>query len=1241
MTPDGTPDPGGTPRPPDPARDAVDAYEQTGDLTALQRGIQVTRAALRQALTGAAGKRADAGEQVRLHTDLAVLLATYGNAAGDGGAAGEGLRLFAQAAAAASADAGPAAARETTRALASWASALVSEHDRTGAPGLLTQARTLAGQAIDAAVPGTTGRSDALSALAGVLIREYQDTGSLPAIDEAITVLRESVALAERSDDPALESGPDPDLDAKTRNLAVALNLRASARIPADSRDPRHGQQARDPERDHAEAVALLRALAGRTPAGSPRRPGRLAALATVLHDGYEEFGTPTADEALALTAEAHATARGPARAAFAADLAAAMLGSFQRGGDKAILDRAARLLAEAARTPGLEAPALAELDTRLGAVLTTRYVQFGDPADLDAALEALSRARTRDALRGPDRVQAASDLGAALHELSVRSGRPAQLQEAIEVLEAGRREAGNSRGRVFRNLLANLGAVYLGHHEVFGDRESLDSAIGCLDEAATGPGRTPSAWQASRGQAYQARFLMTGSPADLERALAALREAAAMAGREPATRRSALGNLAEALRLHALLVPPEGRAAAWAEAAGAGEAALEGAAFPDERALRLSNLGALLMDSHDAVPDPGARRQALACLREAAGISRPEDPRRAVYLANLASACFTLGLDDGSPPSSPPAIARARELLREAAATASAAPQHRVWAAYTQAQLACQAGDLDEGIEAFSAAIALIPEMAGQRLARRDRERHLAGLSELARDAAACALQYGDPARAVEFLEHGRGTLISDLLRDTDDEAVLAARRPDLASRLQRAEAGLAALNASQQPGTGTRRLQLAADRSAVIAEIRACGVAELAGFRQPLTLAGLARALPGPVVVVNVSEYRSDALILAGRKLRVLPCPGLTPAALRGYLTRFDKALAGLAAAADDAAADAAWPELQEAFHATARWLWDILAQPVLDQLGLTGNSGTTGAGDLRDAPRIWWVPTGELARFALHAAGYHGPPHSLARSVAGRVVSSYATSLTSLRQAITSRAPEHPPDGAEPGALAVAMPHTPALGPAGDLPCAMAEMGVVVRRFPAAVTLTGTAATRAAVLAAIKNASIAHFGCHATIVPADPSRGRLLVHDGAIPITELQALPAWRRGLAFLSACDTASARGDIPDEFVHLASAFQVIGFEHVIGTAWQVPDDITLAVTEGFYAAVWDPEAGRNADPAAALHASAAAALAADPLNPFPWAYVHYGADSTTGDLRRAPSPGGRLQKAGSPDCSAT
>ena len=428
-----------------------------------------------------------------------------------------------------------------------------------------------------------------------------------------------------------------------------------------------------------------------------------------------------------------------------------------------------------------------------------------------------------------------------------------------------------------------------------------------------------------------------------------------------------------------------------------------------------------------------------------------------------------------------------------------------------------------------------------------------------------------------MEFLEHGRGTLISDLLRDTHDEAILTARRPDLASRLLRADAELAALNASDQPGTGARgcssRRPVRRDR-----EIRACGEPELAGFRQPLTLAGLARALPGPVVVINVSEYRSDALILAGRKLRVLPCPGLTPAALRGYLARFDRALASLAAAADDAAADAAWPELEEAFHATARWLWDVLAQSVLDHLGLTESlSATAGAGDLHQAPRIWWVPTGELARFPVHAAGYHGSPHSAARSVFSHAVSSYATSLTSLRQAITSQAPEQPPDGAVPGALAVVMPRTPPSARPATCPAPWPRWrwSCAVSRWPSPwpgqlrhgrrrspPSRTRASPTSAATLRSCPQTRHAD-GCSSTTGPS-PSRTA-----GTAGLAAGPGVPVRLRH---------GERRGDIPDEFVHLASAFQVIGFEHVVGTAWQVPDDITLAVTEGFYAAVWDTEA---------------------------------------------------------------
>jgi tetratricopeptide (TPR) repeat protein len=1159
------------------ARAAVDAYQRTGDDAILVRAIRAATAAA----THAAGPR----------IDLAVLLCTYGAARDDDASVREGLDLFAS-----MADDQGLTPDERSRALVSWANALVTEHHLTAAAEPLEQAWALAARALEAASPGME-RSDAQAALASVLLARHQDTGADDPLDGAIAALREAVALTEADD--------DPDRDSKVQKLAVALSMRSAARLT---------------RADHEEAVTLLRGLLGRTPVGSPLRPDRLKAVAVALADGHDSYGLDALNEVADLLNRAHATATGRLRALIAADLAATLLARFRQGDGRAVLDRAVGLLTVEADQSGLSDVVRSALDARLGGMLTSRYIAFGAREDLDAALAALGRARERNVLRGHDRLQFLSDLGASLHELHTRSGLPGPLAESIEVLETARSEAGPSRALVVRGLLANLGTTYLGHHEVFGDRESLDSAIVCLDEAVADspPSGSKAAWLASRGQAYQARFLAAGQPADLDEALASLRQAtSSSAAQDAATRRSALASLAETLRLRAETLPAgsEGQLAAWRDATEAAEAALDGAASPDERALRLSNLGVLLMDRHDANPAPEIRRRALACLREAVTASRPDAPRYAVYLGNLASGCFTLGLEDGSPPTSPAALSRARTLLREATGATAAAALHRVWAAYTWARLACQDGELDEGIEAFAAAIALIGSLTGPRLNRRDRERHLADLSELARDAAACALQRGLPERAVEFLEQGRGVLIAEVVQGIRNAQLLRVHRPLLADALERIDAELAALDADEVPGAARRRRELATEQTAVIAAIRSSGVPGLAEFLRPPTLAELTGALPaGAVVVVNVSDYRSDAIILVqGAAVDSVPCPGLSPGALRSRLARFDAALAAVGAAADDDAAEAAWPTFEETFHDMASWLWDELAAPVLARLRIAD-----AMGDPRDGPRIWWIPTGDLARFPLHAAGQHGRPGGA--SVFARVVSSYATTLTTLWQTVTSTVPEAGQEG-EPFALAVAMPETPSLGSGGNLPSALAEVDVVRRLFPAARELVGPDATRAETIAAIRGAHIAHLACHAVTVPADPSRGRLLVHDGAVPIAELQALPIWRRGLAFLSACSTADVRGKIPDESVHLASAFQLIGFEHVIATIWPTPDEIALPVAAGFYASLWDP-AGRGADPAAALHASVAAMLAEDPRNPFAWSYVHYGADRPAGAFRR-------------------
>jgi CHAT domain-containing protein len=72
-----------------------------------------------------------------------------------------------------------------------------------------------------------------------------------------------------------------------------------------------------------------------------------------------------------------------------------------------------------------------------------------------------------------------------------------------------------------------------------------------------------------------------------------------------------------------------------------------------------------------------------------------------------------------------------------------------------------------------------------------------------------------------------------------------------------------------------------------------------------------------------------------------------------------------------------------------------------------------------------------------------------------------------------------------------------------------------------------------------------------------------------------------------LAFLSACSTAMPGARRSDEAIHLASAFQLAGYRHVIATLWPINDGIAVGVADDIYAALIAAD-----DPAAAVHATA-------------------------------------------------
>ena len=59
-----------------------------------------------------------------------------------------------------------------------------------------------------------------------------------------------------------------------------------------------------------------------------------------------------------------------------------------------------------------------------------------------------------------------------------------------------------------------------------------------------------------------------------------------------------------------------------------------------------------------------------------------------------------------------------------------------------------------------------------------------------------------------------------------------------------------------------------------------------------------------------------------------------------------------------------------------------------------------------------------------------------------------------------------------------------------------------------------------------------------------------------------------PSWPT----FSACRTArNTAAHLLDEAIHLASAFQLAGYPHVVGTLWTIYDTIAVDVARAFYA----------------------------------------------------------------------
>ncbi|KAJ3455223.1 hypothetical protein MRS44_013823 [Fusarium solani] len=883
---------------------------------------------------------------------------------------------------------------------------------------------------------------------------------------------------------------------------------------------------------DLEEAIRLAREALDATPLDHPDRAVRLNSLGSHLGDRYRYSRTGALtdlEEAIRLTREAiDATPLDhPDRAGFLHNLGLRLGHRYSRTRAMADLEEAIRAGREAIDTTPLDRSDRAGWLNSLGLRLSDRYSQTGAIADLEEAIRLAREALDATPLDHPDRAVRLNSLGSHLGDRYrySRTGALTDLEEAIrltrEAIDATPLDHPDRAG-----FLYNLG-LRLGHrHSRTGAMADLEEAIRLAREALDATPLDYPVWAVrlnSLGVRLGDRYSRTGALTDLEEAIRLTREAIDATPLDHPDRAGFLHNLG--LRL-GHRYSRTGAMADLEEAIRLTRESIDATPLdhPD-RAGRLNTYGIRLGHRHSHL------EKAIRLTREAIDATPLDLSHSAMFLSNLG----VLLSDRYSQTGAMADLEEAKECFLAALRHSAAALRHSAAAVSVRVAAGRQflsSPAILQDRQAYAIAkttIDLIPLLTPRALQNSDKRHLLSAAVGLSSDAAAIALHANrGPAAAIELLETGRG-VIAGALFDQSDLSALEREHPDLA--LERPTAATET--------EGDRRRDAGPQLAALLETIRS-----KSGFERFLLSASeadiLEAARPGPIIVLNVSSYRCDALLIEQSGIRLLELPHLSQDTLYDHVREL-KTLD------------------------TLGWLWDDIVSPVLNALGFTGPPSDS------QWPHVWWIPTGTLTRFPLHAAGHH--LRRTGETAIDRVVSSYASSVKSITR--SRRRPQQAPAAGESrNAVVVAMQNTPKQNP---LKYANGEVDAVVAVCESmGLPHDRPRPCKTEVLSALKTCRIFHFAGHGSTHPTEPLQSQLLLDDwdrepftvASLLETNLTSKPPF---LAYLSACGTSQIldEGSV-DESIHLANACQLAGFRHVVGTLWSVDDELCVGMARMTY-----------------------------------------------------------------------
>lgn len=832
-----------------------------------------------------------------------------------------------------------------------------------------------------------------------------------------------------------------------------------------------------------------------------------------------------------------------------------------------------------------------------LGLCLNQRFERNQHGSDIDRAIEAAESAIRMTPETHPNHDAWSGNLGHSFLLRFEQSGSIDDLNRAIDLSE----RAANANTRNLPELAVgynNVAMLLCTKFERVGKVEDITRAVEFARMAvdATPPGSPDRpGWMSNLGTCLGRRFERTGSMSDLDSAIEVSRAAVNIVATEHPDRARWLNNYAlwlhtrfkrhesltditngieaikTAIEITAVDSPRlpiwQANLAVWLSdranktksvhdtdeaVKNAQMAAKNTPVVHADRAARFNNLGLALWTRYRLTDSAQDRDSAITAAEAAVDASPPEYPQRAAHLENLGNwllerSRYSLSDDDQN---------QALSCFEKGWACNSASPKNRISLARRAARIYASRGDWTNSSKFLASAMVLLPLVSPRVLEQDEKQHMISQFNGLASSAAAAALNAGKSGfEALELLEQGRCVISGLLLDMRTDLSELAEQYPNTAAEFEllRDELDLpardAALSEKSLPSLQShtdRRFKADRNLTDLIATIRS-----LPGFERfllpPTQNELMAAADEGPIVIFNVNSYRCDAFIVQQEQVQILPLPFLTEKELNLKLQR------------------SSIPSAQ-----SLEWLWTVAVCPCLELLHYT----QPPSDDIW--PHVWWIPTGTLSHFPIHAAGFH--LQQTGSTVIDRVMSSYSSSLKALVYSRKSRYRQKTAFGSD-EALLIAMESTMLQQ---KLPYASKEIDMLVSLCDS-LQLTPVLPNprKEEVLQKLTKCKVFHFAGHGLSNPLDPSQSCILLEDwltSPLTVGDLQEIRVKDNSpfLGFLSACSTSSNKAKkLLDEGIHLVSAFQLAGFRHVIGTLWEVSDSHCVHVAQILYETLRD------------------------------------------------------------------